>query len=122
MVAKVRLLRNSIPQKNTASSAPLGASTAIPLPTAPPSAVPAASAPILKSTFPSARCCKSATAEGGSIASRLVPNTAACGSGDTSARSGVTIVPPPMPRRPDARPAVTPMAASFGAASTASNF
>ena len=123
MVAKVRLLRNSIPQKNTASNAPLGASTAIPLPTAPPSAVPAASAaPILKSTFPSARCCKSATAEGGSIASRLVPNTAACGRGDTSARSGVTIVPPPMPRRPDARPAVTPMAASFGAASTASNF
>ena len=46
-----------------------------------------------------------------------MPNTAAWGKGDTSARSGVTIGPPPMPRRPDARPAVSPMAASFYAES-----
>ena len=37
------------------------------------------------------------------------------------AKSGVTSVPPPIPKSPDAVPAVTPMATNCGTASMASN-
>ena len=106
---------------NISSSAPLGASTATELPSALPSAVHTANAaPILASTFPNRRCATSAAADGGSITSSDVPSTAAWGRGDASASAGVTIVPPPMPRSPEARPAARPMAASCGAAARAS--
>jgi hypothetical protein len=59
--------------------------------------------------------------DGGIIARSDVPTTAACESGVTAAKSGVTIVPPPIPSSPDAVPAVTPIATNCGAAFIASN-
>mmetsp|Transcript_19202 Transcript_19202/g.48848 ORF Transcript_19202/g.48848 Transcript_19202/m.48848 type:complete len:228 (+) Transcript_19202:399-1082(+) len=90
-----------------------GACTATCEPMNEPQAEPATrDAAISQSTLPRRACWASATHEGTTMAARLVPTTLVWGRPVTSAISGVTIVPPPIPSRPDANPATPPSTAS----------
>mmetsp|Transcript_19624 Transcript_19624/g.42591 ORF Transcript_19624/g.42591 Transcript_19624/m.42591 type:complete len:234 (-) Transcript_19624:471-1172(-) len=101
-----------MPTPNAISSTYGGACRATLLPRSEPTRVPVPRpAAINQSTLPRRACWARPTREGSTMDMREVPRTCVCGMPVNTASAGVTMVPPPMPSSPDAKPAKTPVRA-----------